>query len=145
MKTKRTRRKYAADPQSMWKVMQRLEPFTADELIRLDLPIRLSFDALRNGRGTEQDFHDLCEAVNTAMIRGEAIDPLCEQVAITARDALARTWQRFERTGKLGFDGPALYELEACIDLHEQLLRVSTPGEMVDALRAIATRGRIEV
>ena len=140
------KRKYTADPMAMMRVIRKLEPFTPDELLRLELPIRLAFEALRTGRGTESDFHDLCAAINTAMVRSEAVDPLCEQTAIAARDALMRCWHRFQRTGRLGFDGPALLEVEAGIDLHEQLARLSTPLQMVNAMREVIRRGmRMEV
>ena len=136
------RRKYSADPMAMFKVINKIEPFTPAELLRLELPVRLSFEALRTGAGTESDFHDLCAAINTSMVRSEAVDPLCEQTAIAARDALMRCWNRFERTGKLGFDGPGLSEVEAGIDLHEQLCRLSTPLQMIEALRTVMARGK---
>ena len=136
------RRKYSADPMAMFKVINKIEPFTPAELLRLELPVRLSFEALRTGAGTESDFHDLCAAINTSMVRSEAVDPLCEQTAIAARDALMRCWQRFQRTGKFGFDGPGLGEVEAGIDLHEQLIRLSTPLQMITALRTVMARGR---
>jgi hypothetical protein len=134
--------RYHADPMAMFKTINRIEPFNADELLRLELPIRLAFEALRTGRGTESDFHDLCAAINTTMVRSEAVDPLCEQTAIAARDALMRCWHRHEKTQRWGFDGPALLEVEAGIDLHEQLVRLSTPLQMIEALRTVMQRGR---
>ena len=136
------KRRYQADPMAMFKTINRIEPFSADELLRLELPIRLSFEALRTGQGKESDFHDLAAAINTAMVRSEKVDPLCEQTAIAARDALMRCWHRHQRTGAWGFDGPALLEVEAGIDLHEQLIRLSTPLQMIEALRTVMQRGR---
>ncbi len=136
------KRRYHADPTAMFKVMNKLTPFNDIELLLLELPIRLSFEALRTGQGTESDFHDLAAAINTAMVRSEQVDPLCEQTAIAARDALMRCWHRHERTGVWGFDGPALLEVEAGIDLHEQLIRLSTPLQMIEALRTVMQRGR---
>lgn len=118
-----------------------LEPFSPDELMRLELPIRMSFEALKNGKGCESDFHDIAAAINCTLVRSEEVDPMCEYTAISARDALMRTWHRWEKTGKWGFDGPALQEVEAGIDLHEQLIRLSTPGQMVKAMREVIRRG----
>lgn len=137
------RRRWAADPGVFQRVINRLEPFTPDELLRLELPIRMSFEALRNGTGIEQDFHDLAAAINCTLVRSESIDPLCEATAIAARDALLRTWERHTRTGRWGFDGPALLAVEAGIDLHEQLIRLSTPEQMVRAMREVIARGRV--
>ena len=130
-----------ADPMAMYKTLRKIEPFTPEELLQLALPIRLSFQALRTGRGTESDFHDLCAAINTTMVRSESVDPLCEQTAIAARDALMRCWHRHEKTQRWGFDGPALLEVEAGISLHEELIRNSTPLQMIEALREVMARG----
>ena len=140
------KRRWQADPLAIFKCINKIEPFSADELMRLELPIRMSFESLKNGTGVESDFHDLAAAVNATMVRSEQVDPLCEQTAIAARDALMRCWHRFERTGVFGFDGPALGEIEAGIDLHEQLIRLSTPLQMVQALRTVIARGkRLEI
>lgn len=133
--------RYQADPMAIFKVMNKLTPFNDIELLRLELPIRLAFEALRTGRGTESDFHDLCAAINTTMVRSESVDPLCEQTAIAARDALMRCWHRHQKTQRWGFDGPALLEVEAGISLHEELIRNSTPLEMMEALREVIRRG----
>ena len=131
---------------AMFKCISKIEPFTTDELLRLELPIRISFEALKSGKGVESDFHDIAAAINATIVRSEQVDPLCEQTAIAARDALMRCWHRHERTGVWGFDGPALHEVEAGIDLHEQLIRMSTPLQMVQAMREVIARGmRAEV
>lgn len=134
-------RRWVADPRAFQRVINRLEPFTADELMRLELPIRMSFQALRNGTGTESDFHDLAAAINVTMVRCETIDPLCELTAIAARDALLRCWDRHAKTGRWGFDGPALISVEEGISLHEQLIKLSTPQQMVEAMREVMRRG----
>jgi len=52
-----------------------------------------------------------------------------------------RSWHRYERTGRLGFDGPAISEVEQGIDLHEQFCRMSTPLQMIEAMREVVRRG----
>lgn len=135
------KRRWQADPLAAFKLINKIEPFSPGELMRLELPIRMSFESLRSGQGVESDFHDLAAAINVAMVRSEQIDPLCEQTALAARDALMRCWHRYQRSGVFGFDGPALAEIEAGIDLHEQLIRLSTPLQMVQALREVIKRG----
>jgi hypothetical protein len=139
-KSSHAKMRYRADPMAIFKVINRLEPFTPDELMRLELPIRMSFEAIKTGRGTLQDISDIGVAINTTMVRAEAIDPLCLQTAIAARDALLRCLHRYNATGKVGFDGPAIADVELGIDLHEQLLRLSTPVQMADALREVMRR-----
>ena len=140
--TSHAKRKYAADPLAIYRVLNRIEPFDARELLRLELPIRMSYEAIKTGQGSESDFHDLAAAVNATLVRSEDVDPLCIVTAELARDALMRTWRRFEATGKWGFDGPALAEVEAGIALHEQLIRNSTPLQMMQAMRKVIARGK---
>ena len=134
------RQRYQADPMAARKLINKLEPFTPAELLLLELPIRVSFEAIRSGRGTIGDLSDISTAVNVTMVRAEAIDPLCLQTAIAARDALLRALHRHNATGRVGFDGPAIGEVELGIELHEQILRLSTPVQMADALREVMRR-----
>lgn len=141
MKTKPKARRWHKDYSVFRRVIGLLEPFTPAELLRLELPIRISFEALKNGHGVESDFHDIAAAINCTIVRSEDVDAMCEYTALAARDALMRAWHRHEKTGKWGFDGPALREVEAGIDLHEQFIRLSTPGQMVDVMREVIKRG----
>jgi hypothetical protein len=134
------KRRYQSDPASICRVMERIQPFTPDELLKLELPIRMAFEAIKTGRGTLQDISDIGVAINSAMVRAESLDPLCLQTAIAARDALLRCLHRHNATGKVGFDGPAIADVDLGIDLHEQLLRLSTPLQMADALREVQRR-----
>ena len=131
------KRKYQADPSSIYRLMNKLQPFSPQELVSLTLPIRVSFEALRTGQGTERDWSDLAAAINATVIRSQDVDPLCEQTAGAASDALMRMWSRAQRTGKWGFDGPALVEIEAGIDLHEQFCKMSTPYQMMGAMKEV--------
>lgn len=141
-KASQHKHRWQKDYSAFGRIIGLLEPFTPEELLRLELPIRMSFEALKSGKGVESDFHDIAAAINCTMVRSEEVDPMCEYTAIAARDALMRTWHRWEKTGKWGFDGPALAEVEAGIDLYEQLIRLSTPGQMVKAMREVIRRGQ---
>ena len=134
------RQRYQADPMASVKLIARLEPFTPAELLLMESPIRMSFEAILTGRGTLGDISDIGTAVNVTMVRSEAIDPLCLQTAVAARDALLRTLHRYHATGRVGFDGPAIADVELGIDLHEQILRLSTPLQIADALREVMRR-----
>jgi DNA-binding MarR family transcriptional regulator len=58
MKTARRKsshaKRYRADPSSIYKLMNKLQPFTADEQMKLALPIRMAFEAIKTGRNTER-------------------------------------------------------------------------------------------
>ena len=140
-KNAKHKRRWQKDYNVFGRIIGLLVPFTKDELMRLELPVRMSFEALKNGKGQESDFHDIAAAINCTLVRSEDVDQRCEYTAIAAREALMRTWNRWQQTGKWGFDGPAMTELAAGIDLHEQLIRLSTPLQMVTAMREVIRRG----
>lgn len=129
-----------ADARSLPRLMARLEPFTPSELLALQTPVRVAFEALRTGSGTEPDFHTLAAAVNTALIRSEAIDPLCVETCQRAQAALLGMLGRFNRVGKWGVDHHALQDIPPALDLHEQLLELSTPLQMMTAMRETLAR-----
>lgn len=131
------KRRVQADPASIYKVLNRLQPFNAAELLKLELPLRLSFEALRTGTGTESDWSDIAAAINVVVMRSRDIGWQCEQPAGEASDALVRMYQRAQTTGRWAFDGPGLQAVEIGIELHEQLCRLSTPLQMMDAMRRV--------
>ena len=136
----KAKRRYVADPLAMFRVLNRIEPFTESEQHQLNVPVKLAFEKLRTGIGADDDFHTLAAAINVAMIRCEDIDPMAEITACNARDALVRCLARHATTGRWGFDGPALQDIPPAIDLHEQLLGLSTPLEMADAMKEAIRR-----
>jgi hypothetical protein len=74
------------------------------------------------------------------MVCAEKIDPLVRETAIRARDALVRAKERRVRTGKWGFDGPALMDIPPCLDLHEDLVANQTPLQMQKAMTEVLRR-----
>jgi hypothetical protein len=132
--------RYKADPLSMFKVMNKIEPFTGDEQAQINTPVRIAFEMMRTGNGVEDHFQTLAGSINVTMVLAEKIDPLCEKTAIAARDALVRCIERHKKTGKWGFDGPALTEILDAIDLHEQLIANQTPLQIQVAMKEVIRR-----
>ena len=134
------KRRYQADPMAMFKAMNKVRPFDADEQLSLNLPVRVSYESMKTGKGTDDDFHTVAAVVNVAMVCAEKIDPLVLETATRARDALIRAKQRRVRTGVWGFDGPALMDIPPCIDLHEDLVANQTPLQMQKAMLEVIRR-----
>ncbi len=134
------KRRWQADPSSIFRMMNKIQRFTEEEQARVTNPVRLSFEKLRTGVATEPDFHILAASINVTMVLAESIDPLAEQSAVAARDAMVRCWERFQRTGRLGFDGLALQDLPVAIDLHDQLMALQTPLEISKAVLEVRAR-----
>ena len=139
-KASRHKRRWQADPSAIYRVFNRIQPFTDDELAKLQTPVRLAYERMRTGGAQDDDFNDLACAMNVCMVRGEDIDPLCVETAQRAQDALMRTHARHAATGRWGFDGPALQDIPVAIDLYEQMLALSTPEQMHTAMRETLTR-----
>jgi hypothetical protein len=137
------KRRHQADHGAVLRLLFRSAPYNAAELDDKKQPIRASYAALKSGTGTEVDFENLDIAICTTLVRSRSIDELCVITATVARDALERTWARYQRTGRFGFDGPALASVQDAIELHEQLLDLSTPKQMMDAARAAPLVGGI--
>lgn len=128
---KSVKRKYQKDYTAFSRVMALTELFNGVELAKLLLPIRDSFDALTKGSANAEDVHRLIDTMNVTLVRGWGTD--MQPIANAAMNALRRTWERYERIGKFGLDGPGLSEVEQGLELHEELCRLSTPRQMRDA------------
>jgi len=127
-------KRYQADPMAMFRAFGRALPFTAAEQAKLNLPVRVAFQAFIDRTAKEGDFHTLAGAVNVAMVCAESIDPLVEQTCTAARDALMRVHTRQIQCGQWGLDGPAFAEIELAIDVYEQLTGLLTGGQLKDAM-----------
>lgn len=134
------KRRWAADPSAIFRVLNSIQLFTKEEQVKLTTPMKLAYEKLRTGAGIETDFHVLAAAVNVTMVLAEDIDPLAEQGAIAARDGMVRCWQRYQRTGRLGFDGQALQDLPMAIDLHDQMMAMCTPLQVNKAAMVVNER-----
>lgn len=125
------KRKYKADPTAFIRFMAEMQPFTEEELTKLSLPNRVSFQLLLNGEAEAIDVHRLIDATNVSLVRcwGTEMQPIAQR----AQDALRRCYERYEKLGQWGLDGPARAEIEQGLELHEELCRLSTPRQMRDA------------
>ena len=109
--------------------------------VDLTIGVRAAALAMRSGAGTEDHVHTLASAINTALL-------LCERgtgsehtaAVIDAQFALVRTIERGKRSGKWGFDGPALAQVEAGIEVFEAQLASITRIEARDAVREVTRR-----
>lgn len=131
----KAKRVYQKDFTIFKRVIGRATLYSESDLADKKEPIRASFAALKDGTANEVDFENLDIAFATTLERSREIDELCVVTVVVARDALERTWNRHQRTGRWGFDGPALIAVADAVDLHEQLLEQSTPHQMIAAAR----------
>lgn len=134
------KRRYIADPSSIYRVMNRIQNFTIEEQNKLANPLRAAFERMRNGVGSAEDWNSLKDAANISMVRSESVDPFCVETCTRAQEALLRAKDRYLRLKSWGFDGPGLLDIMAMLDLHEEFVRLSTPLQMHDAIREVFRR-----
>lgn len=134
------KRKYVKDPQAMHRVFSRISmatPFSTRERLILDLPLRLSFEALKTGQGTDTDFGDVERAICISVVRAHEARPDLEDDAVAGYLAMFRMKERHNTTGRWGFDGPALSTVNTALQIHEHFVQCSTPKQMIDAGRRL--------
>jgi hypothetical protein len=138
----KAKRRYQADPSVIYRVMGKFQDFTPEEHRQITLPVQLSFERIKAGSGIEDDFNCLAAACNVSIVCSEKIDPLVEVACLTARDALLRCKAREAKTGRWGFDGPALSEVSEMIDVYTQLAQLLKPVQLQNAMTEALRRAR---
>lgn len=109
---------------------------------RIMLTLRVAFEKLKIGTEDHSQFDRLAAAINVGLIRAEAIDKQPEEVMLSGVQAMMSCACICERHGHYGFTGPDLLAVNDALDLYENILRLSTPKQMLDALDAAAARMR---
>lgn len=139
---KRTQRRHrAADPGAFLRAIGMQQQLDDSQQVDLTLAVRVAAQAMRSGAGMECHVDTLASAVNVALI-------LCERGAgkeyepaiIAAQTALMRTIERGKRTGRWGFDGPALAEVDTALAIYEAQLAAVPRIAARDAVREVTRR-----
>lgn len=134
------KRRWAADSTIALRTLECHAP--PDQAVATDIMIvlRCAFDALAGGTSDCTQFDALAAAINVGMIRAEAIDPLLEQVMVRAADAMRECDDIFGRHQRYGFTGLGRQSVLDALDAYEQILRLSTPAQMIAATHAAKRR-----
>lgn len=131
-------RRPAPRPDAWAQVIQGSKVITEELADRVMLRVHAALDELRNGRPKDELtahtlMHILADAINSALVRAEAIDPAIEVPLNAAVEAMQRADDRQAVHGHYGFDGPGLQALRTALDVYEEILRNSSEKQMVDA------------
>lgn len=90
---------------------------------------RQAFESIRTGQGTTTDLSFLIEMVNMSQLYAEQQGQTeagwaAFETAIRAKHALKAVKERYARMQKVGFSGLEMQDIEVCLDMHEQMLKL---------------------
>lgn len=109
------------------------QPIDQSEIDRVDAGVRLAFEKLKTGAGTQADFIVLESAINIALMRAEQIHGEVVEAMQEAGRAVLECAGFWKRHGKYVFTGPGMAAIAAGLDVYRQMLELSTPKQMHDA------------
>ena len=104
--------------------------------------IRVAYQLLRDGQGTDEHFDRVAAALNVGMIRAEAIGQPVVAGIVKGMEALMDADRLNGSHGRYGFSGPGILAMNCALDLYDEILRNSTPRQMQLAAEEGARRMR---
>ena len=111
------------------------QQYSDDEFRRLSINARLAWHKLSNGLGTQDDFDMLAACLNVAAVMAADIDELVLDVLDRGMTTLVAMKERYTRLGRFGADAEALQAMPHALDVHDEIIKHSTPMQTVTALR----------
>jgi hypothetical protein len=135
---KKPRKRYRPKPMNPSAIADALAahvPMAQDKQMDVLLCAHQSLEALRTGKGGEQDFGMLAVAMNMSLM-------LCEMgigseylpLAVAGQEAAARCQARAKRLGKWGLDAEGLNALRDGLELHDQQVEMATQKQISRAV-----------
>lgn len=148
-------------------IIQRCRPYMDEPIIGSDLDgtqdacdkamiiMRDAFVTIKTGKADPHDsreFDLLAHALGITYLRAcdiagtDSFDNPMLPIWNAGNEALRRCRDRYNKLHRWGFDGPALDELDAALELYETILQSSSPAQMEDAsvrrLEILAARAK---
>lgn len=118
-------------------------PTAPPEVLRIMNIVRVSYEKLKAGHGTADDFDKLSAVVNVGLVRAESIGRALVEAFKDAGEAMLECARIHERHGKFGFTGPHLLAMNAAMDLYADVLAMSSPNQMHAAALESSRRIRL--
>jgi hypothetical protein len=116
-------------------LLDRARPYDPGEMVAEHILTRLSFDNLRDGKGTADDFDRVSMMMNIGLIRAEQIDVELVDIMKAGQTAFVRMRDRYQRGLSFGFDAEGLQSAPAALDAYEVIVDASSPLQMLQAIR----------
>ncbi len=133
-RTMRNPARWQADPTTALALIAHRTPMAGEHAAACSNEVRLAWHHLCHGSGTTAHFDAVATAMNVCLVRAETIGADAVEVAIRAQGAMVAMQQRYLRCARLGPDADALAHVPIALDLYDQLLQLSSPLQMRNAL-----------
>lgn len=143
-KKRKGAKKYVPKPvynNALDNAVRSVKPIEQKSIDSLELVARIALDKMTKGYGDEAAFNDLRLMVDMTLIlscvkfKRTYIDDI-----YNAQKALVRVKKRYQKTGKLAFDGEGLSIIKDVFEHHVQFLGLCTPAEVMDVMRIHAEK-----
>lgn len=102
--------------------------------------VRTALERLKMGTGEAKDFDRVGGAFNVALVRAESIDFRAVEVMQAGIEAMEECDRLQQRHRRYGFTGPGLVAVGDAMNLYEDVLRLSPPVLMEQAVEEVARR-----
>lgn len=96
-----------------------------------------AFGRLKDGTAEKDDFFRLRKVLNLAMVRACEIDEALARMLQPAHSAMNSTRERYEKTGKWGFDGPGMQAVADGLGIAQTIMDSSSPQQMINAEKTL--------
>ena len=134
------KRKWRADPSTIYRVMSRTQPYTEAEQAHIAIPHWSSLTRITNGAANTGDLDQVAMIVNLTMVLSEQTHEECVGVCERAAKATVSAKNRWRRLGRIGFDGQGLQDVRECLGLYDDYLKLITPTQHIKALHEVNRR-----
>lgn len=117
----RRKRRWKADPGSIYGVMSKLQPLVLDEQIQITMPCMMAYQKFLVGAADEHEFGLMAVAVNVALVYSERDGgDGCAPDLLLGQAALLRSQDRHKKTGIWALDGPGIHEVGVALNIHNE-------------------------
>jgi hypothetical protein len=116
-------------------------PMSEDQATDVCITHHMAFARILGGEATAENFVEVATALNLAIVLadwgiGQEYVPLIN----AALAGTARAMERGTRSGKFGFDGPAIKAVQDALDIFAEQLKLATKLEMKAAIAEVHRR-----
>ena len=128
-------KRWQKDPTAAFRLLGMAKPHEPGRLVTEHIECRVSFERLRDGGASEQDFDLVGHVLNSALVRAEQIDELLVETIQRGQEAMVRMKDRYLRGLRFGFDAAGLRDVPAALDAWEAMADASSPLQLQHAIK----------